>query len=110
MPAGFQFLNPEVGLWVTTAFTPEETLANRGSHYLTVVARMKLGVTLLQADADIKTIMRRIARDYPNQAGRLDAFVMPLREQLAGDPRRPLKVLFVAVRFCFLITSALTSP
>jgi len=106
MPAGFQFLNPEVGLWATTAFTPEEMLANRGSHYLTVVARMKPGVTLLQADADIKTVMRRIARDYPNQAGRLDAFVMPLREQLAGDARRPLMVLLVAVGFVLLIACA----
>jgi putative ABC transport system permease protein len=105
MPAGFQFLNPEVGLWVTTAFTPE-ILANRGGHYLTVVARMKPGVTLIQADADIKTIMRRIARDYPNQAGRLDAFVMPLRDQLAGDARRPLMVLLVAVGFVLLIACA----
>jgi len=102
MPAGFQFLNPEIGLWVTTAFTPE-ILANRGSHYLTVVARMKPGVTLQEANADVKTIMRRIARDHPNQAGRLDAFALPLRDQLAGDSRRPLMVLLVAVGFVLLI-------
>jgi putative ABC transport system permease protein len=102
MPAGFQFLNPEIGLWVTTTFTPE-ILANRGSHYLTVVARMKPGVTLQEANADVKTIMRRIARDYPNQAGRLDAFALPLRDQLAGDSRRPLMVLLVAVGFVLLI-------
>ncbi len=105
MPAGFQFLENYIGLWVTTAFTPED-LANRGSHYLNVVARMKQGVTLEQANADIKTIQQRISRDYPNQAGRLGAYVMPLREQLAGDVKRPLIVLLVAVGFVLLIACA----
>ncbi len=44
MPAGFQFLDSKVGMWVPMAFTPEE-LASRGRHYLTVVARLKPGVT-----------------------------------------------------------------
>jgi putative ABC transport system permease protein len=63
-PAGFQFLSKEVGLWVPAAFSPQE-LANRGGHYLTVVARMKPGVTLREAHADVAAITQRINRDHP---------------------------------------------
>ena len=40
MPAGFQFLNKDVGMWVPIAFTQQQA-ASRGSHYLQVVARLK---------------------------------------------------------------------
>ncbi|MBA2340751.1 MAG: ABC transporter permease, partial [Pyrinomonadaceae bacterium] len=50
MPAGFQFEAPDTGLWVPIAFTSEQ-LANRGWHYLEVVARLKPGVTMAQANA-----------------------------------------------------------
>ncbi len=105
MPAGFQFMESYIGLWVPIAFT-SETLGQRGGHYLTVFARMKPGVTLAQANADIQTIQQRIAHDHPNEAGRLGAYVMPLRDQLAGDVRRPLLVLLVAVGFVLLIACA----
>ncbi len=105
MPAGFQFMESRIGLWVPIAFTAER-LAQRSSHYLTVIARMKPGVTMAQANADVHTIQKRIAHDYPDEAGRLSAFVMPLRDQLAGDVRRPLLVLLVAVGFVLLIACA----
>lgn len=105
MPAGFQFLDSQIGLWVPMAFSSQE-LAQRGSHYLKVVARMKPGVMLAQANADIHTIQQRIAHDHPDEAGRISAFVMPLRDQLAGDVRRPLLMLLVAVGFVLLIACA----
>jgi putative ABC transport system permease protein len=105
MPAGFQLLDSHIGLWVPIAFTTEE-LAQRGSHYLYVVARMKPDVTLTQANAEIRTIQQRIAHDHPDEAGRISAYAMPLREQLAGDVRRPLLVLLVAVAFVLLIACA----
>src|SRR5262245_374514 len=104
-PTGFQFLKSEIDLWVPVRFTQQE-LANRGSHYLWVVGRMKPGVTLEQANADIKTVMSRIARDNPGNAGRIGAYVMSMRDQLAGDSRRPLIVLLVAVGFVLLIACA----
>jgi putative ABC transport system permease protein len=104
-PAGFQFLESEIGLWVPIRFTQQE-LANRGGHYLWVVGRMKPGVTLEQANADIKTVMSRIARDHQGNAGRIGAYVMSMRDQLAGDSRRPLIVLLVAVGFVLLIACA----
>jgi predicted permease len=105
MPAGFQFENPQVNLWVPIAFTPEE-LANRGSHYLEVVARLKRGVTVAEANADIKAITERIATAYPNDAQGLSAAVVPLHEQFAGDAKRSLVMLLVAVGFVLLIACA----
>lgn len=105
MPEGFQFLDPNVRLWVPLALSPEDW-ANRGGHYLTVVGRLKPGVTVEQADADVKAVMARISRDYPEQAAELGAYAMPLREQVSGRVRRPLLILVVAVAFVLLISCA----
>jgi predicted permease len=104
-PAGFQFLDSEVNVWVPEAFTAEE-LRNRGGHYLTVFARLKPGVSLSQANADIHTITARIAHDYPDEAGRLSGYIVPLRDELAGEIRRPLILLLGAVGFVLLIACA----
>src|SRR2546423_308903 len=108
MPRGFQlldFMGLEIRLWVPAKFS-QRTLTNRGSHYLQVVARMKPGVTLEQANNNIKTIPAQIAHDNPDQAARLDAFVLSLREDLTGESRRPLIVLLVPVAFVLLIAAA----
>jgi predicted permease len=107
MPAGFQFLEGYTRLWVPLALDAEE-MANRGGHYLAVVARMKPNVTLKQAQADINAVMARIAKDHPEETfdGKLLGIVLPLREQLAGDVRSSLIVLLVAVGFVLLIACA----
>lgn len=105
MPAGFQFLGKDTGLWVPIAFSPGQ-LANRNGHYLTVVARLKPGVTIAQAGADIAGISERLRRDYPQQNFGLGSQVISLREQLAGDVRLALIVLLVAVGFVLLIACA----
>jgi len=107
MPAGFQFLDNEVRLWVPLRLEPAD-LTNRGGHYLTVVARLKQDVNLTQAQADLSAIMVRIAKDYPNESfgGKLGAIVLPMREQLVGDVRGSLLVLLVAVAFVLLIACA----
>ena len=107
MPAGFQFIDPEVRMWIPLAFTPED-LANRNGHYLTVVARLKSGVTLASAQADMNAVMRRIALDHPAETinGQLGVLVIPLHDQLAGDSKKSLVVLLVAVAFVLLIACA----
>jgi predicted permease len=105
MPAGFQFIKDFINLWVPMGMTQRE-LADRNSHYLLVAGKMKPGVSLEQANSDIQTIQRRIARDYPNEAGEISAYVIPLREELAGDVDRPLIVLMAAVGFVLLIACA----
>ncbi|MEW6206897.1 MAG: ABC transporter permease [Acidobacteriota bacterium] len=105
MPAGFQFLNSYIRLWVPMAFTPQQ-LAQRSSHYLQVVGRMKQDVSLEQASAEIQSIQQGIGRDHPNEAGRISAYALSLHEQVAGDIRRPLLVLLVAVGFVLAVACA----
>lgn len=105
MPRGFELFDQDVHIWMPAAFTPRQ-LADRGDHYLQVIARMKPGVTLEQADTNIKTIMAQIVHDDPDNAERLGANVISLREELTGETRRPLIVLLVAVAFVLLIASA----
>ena len=107
MPAGFQFLDKEVRVWVPLALDKEEQ-ANRGGHYLSVVARLKHDVGVAKAQADMSALMANMAHDHPNEMfdGKLGAVVLPLREQLVGDSRKPLLVLLVAVAFVLLIACA----
>ncbi|HEY6327888.1 MAG TPA: ABC transporter permease [Blastocatellia bacterium] len=102
MPAGFQFLDHEIDLWVPKAFPPDE-LADRSSHYLNVVGRLKPGVSLQQAQADIQTITARIAHDHAKDAGALRANVFSMRQQLTGKIRPELLVLLAAVAMVLLI-------
>ena len=107
MPPDFQFMEPYVRLWVPLALDKEE-IANRGGHYLTVVARLKPGVNLSQAQSDVATMMSHIAKDHPNETfdGKLGSVVVPLQEELVGNSRGPLLVLLVAVGFVLLIACA----
>jgi putative ABC transport system permease protein len=103
MPPYFQFLGKD--LWVPLAFSPSD-LAERDSHYLSIVARLKQGVKLKQAQADLETITRRIVQDHPIDAYKLRAYLLPLREQLAGEVRPALIVLLLAVGCVLLIACA----
>ena len=105
MPAHFRFPAREDELWVPIAFTQEEA-ANRGRHYLQVLARMKPGVALEQAQAEMNTIATRLQQQYPNQNVDLGVAVTPLHEQLVGDIKPALLVLLGAVGFVLLIACA----
>ncbi|HEU4873605.1 MAG TPA: ABC transporter permease, partial [Pyrinomonadaceae bacterium] len=107
MPASFQFFEKDTRLWVPIALDQEDW-ANRGGHFLTVVARLKPGVSVSQAQADMNAIMHRIAIDHPayTMEGKLGAVVLPVRDQFVGDARGSLIVLLVAVAFVLLIACA----
>ncbi|HEU0176607.1 MAG TPA: ABC transporter permease [Blastocatellia bacterium] len=107
MPAEFQFMNSYIALYVPMAHG-QEMWADRRSHDLNVVARMKRGVGLQQARADIQTITQRIALQHPHESfdGRLGSVTLPLHEQLAGESGRQLIVLLAAVGLVLLIACA----
>jgi putative ABC transport system permease protein len=104
MPPGFQFPSRDDELWVPIAHSPQEA-ANRGRHYLQVIARMKPGVTLQQAQTEMNTIAVRLQQQYPQNAD-LGAAVVPLHEHVAGDIKPALLVLLGAVGFVLLIACA----
>jgi putative ABC transport system permease protein len=104
MPASFA--KPESALlWVPLVWTAQEK-AVRGEHSMAAVARLKPGVTVQQAQAQLDGIAARIAEQYPADSAGWGAAVVPLREETVGDVRRPLLMLFGAVVFVLLIACA----
>ncbi|MBI3666859.1 MAG: ABC transporter permease [Acidobacteria bacterium] len=103
MPAGFQFPPDRfarVELWV-----PLEPDRDRGHGFLEVLARLKPGVTVAQARAEMETIARRLEQEYPANAG-LGVNLVPLNEQVVGNLRPALLVFLGAVGFVLLIACA----
>jgi predicted permease len=92
-------------VWVPLAF-PSEEAASRSAHYLEVIARMKPGVTLPKAQAEMDTIAARLAQQYPETNTRIGAVVRPLHEEIVGKMKSPLLILLGAVAFVLLIACA----
>ena len=92
-------------VWVPLAF-PAEEAAGRGDHFLKVIARLKLGVTLAQARSEMETIAARLAQEYPKYNMRAGAVVNPLQEEMVGDMKPALLILLGAVAFVLLIACA----
>ena len=108
MPAGFAYPSPETDLWTPMAFTSEQ-LADRGAHYLSVVARLRAGVTLAQANAGLEVLRERLARAYPDAskwAAIRRFFAEPLQDTYTQGARTGLIVLMAAVGCILLIACA----
>jgi putative ABC transport system permease protein len=105
MPQGFQFPDRPSELWVPIRLTKQQ-LANHGSHFLEVVARLKPGVSLETANANLATIAKELEREHPDDNQKIGAFAVPLREELARNMRVPILVLLGAVGFVLLIACA----
>jgi len=80
---------------------------DRGSHGFRVIARLKRGVTLAQAGADMDRFAAQLQREYPDSYGTGDKgwgmFLIPLKEDLIGELRPALLILLAAVAFVLLI-------
>ena len=102
MPAAFDWFLGREELWVPMAFTPERR-AMRSNHFLTVYGRLKDGVSVQQASAEMPVIIqRRIAR-WPDESKERTLHVRPVLEQFVGDYRERLFVLLAAVALVLLI-------
>jgi putative ABC transport system permease protein len=92
-------------VWVPLAF-PAEEAASRGSHFLEIIGRMKPGVALEQARAEMETIAARLAQQYPEHNTRIGSVVVPLHEEIVGNMKPALLILLGAVAFVLLIACA----
>jgi predicted permease len=104
MPRGFSFPSKTTDFWAPANFSREE-LASRGNHYLSVAARLKPGVSVEQAQAEMAVIAQRLEREYRENRN-VGAVVVPLKEQLVGDTRIALIVLLAAAGCVLLIACA----
>jgi predicted permease len=87
----------------------ESARANRGNEDFNIFARLKPGITIAQAQAEMDVIARRMKEQYPANYppdGGLTISVVPLLAQVVGDIGPALPVLFGAVGFVLLIACA----
>ena len=108
LPAGFKFPFDTVNakdFWAPLD-PADEMNTKRGVGYLRVIARLKPGVTLTQAQAEMDTIAARLAAQYPEHDEGHGLHLVATYEDVIGGVRRPLLVLLGAVGFVLLIACA----
>lgn len=105
MPRGFIFPDRTVQMWTPIGFSDAE-LVNHGSHYLHVIARLKAGVSLKSANADLSMVAQRLQKQFPDTNTKEGAFAVPLRDRLTGNSRLAALILLGAVGFVLLIACA----
>lgn len=106
MPTGFQFPDQDE-LWVPLAIDLAN-LEDRGSHGLEVVARLKPGATMPQAQTDLANIGATLEQRYPNSYGDSGFGLYPVTmlDEVVGNIRPALYILLGAVGFVLLIACA----
>jgi putative ABC transport system permease protein len=80
-------------------------MQSRGSFWLTIIGRLRAGVTRGTAQSDMDGIAARLERQYPRNEG-LGVRLVPMHEEIVGDVTRPLLILLGAVCFVLLIACA----
>ena len=108
LPPGWKFpVNVESSDYIS-ALEPlvASSVTQRGSSFLRIVGRIKPGLAMAQAHAEVRTISERLEKQYPDtNTGRLAALV-PLLEDIVGNVRPALLILLGAVALVLLIACA----
>ena len=108
MPPGFHFPSGSVQLWVPLRLDPGQQEDYWGFGWMPVVARLRPGATLAQAQGELRSMIARIVPmfPWPSPTWNADAVAVPLQEDLVRDVRRKLLVLQAAVGIVLLIACA----
>ena len=105
MPRGFTFPGTRTQIWTPVAFNAAER-ATRDTNFIDVVARLKPGVSVEQAQANMTAVAQHQAERYPQTNVGVGVKVVSLQEHMVGDVRPMLVVLLGAVAFVLLIACA----
>jgi putative ABC transport system permease protein len=105
MPQHFNFPRA-AGLWIPINFDIDPDMKLRKAHFMRPIGKLKEGVTIAQAQADIDVIARRLEEQYPESNTGWGLRLVSLREQLVGNTRPTLFILLGAVGFVLLIACA----
>src|SRR5256885_15201756 len=105
-PFGFGVAS-KVDVYIPMAFRPDETKNDaRGAHYINVVGRLKPGVTVTQAKAELDVIAAQLAVQYPDPQKGWGIFMMSLQDYTVRDVKPVLYTLLGAVGCVLLIACA----
>ena len=107
MPAAFRFplQGPATDIWIPLVQDPlfGGWMSRAGGHWLNVLGRLKPGVTLATAQAEMDALSANLAREFPDVNTGWTARLVPFQEELVGNVRPALLVLLGAVGLVLLI-------
>ncbi len=101
-PPGFQ-LSGEADVFTPLGQNSDPRMQNRRAHFIRVIARLRPGVGLAEAQAELSVIGGRLAKQYPESNAGLSLLARPLQQELVGDVRGTLWLLLSAVGLVLLI-------
>jgi putative ABC transport system permease protein len=105
MPPGFHFPSREIALWRPMPLRPDD-YEDRDNNYLHVLGRLRPGVSLEEAEAEMGVITARLEREYPKENEQTGAMLLPLRDYLPERSRLLLLGLCGAALCILLIACA----
>jgi putative ABC transport system permease protein len=110
MRSGFRAptLSRNQDIWIPLVDDPlfGTWMARRGGHWARVIGRLKPGVSMAQAEADMEAIAGRLGKDFPEENAGWTIRVQPLQKAMVGDVKPALLVLLGAVALVLLIACA----
>jgi putative ABC transport system permease protein len=108
MPEGFAFPAPTVDIWLPTLWpaTNRQQVWFRRAHWMRVVGRLKPGVSVDAANAEMQVLVRQLEKEYPATNTRMYGGMTPIHEWVVGNSKRPLLVLLSAAGVLLLIACA----
>lgn len=105
LPEGFRIPGGQPDLVAPLVFRPEDA-TDRSAAYLGGIGRLRPGVTLEQAEAELRPVAARLAKQFPGSNEGVTPSLMPLPERFTAPARTALLVLSGAVGFVLLIAAA----
>jgi putative ABC transport system permease protein len=108
MPSGTVSIGwqPRPDVWIPMRLDPAENYRETSGRYMQAVARLRPGINLQQAQADMSTIAARLAAEHPDFNRHWSVNLVPLAEQTVAQVRRPLMLLGGVVILVLLIACA----
>jgi len=104
MPVSFQFPDRDVDLWSPSP-ADAPYAQSREATWFTAIGRLRPGVSLLEARANLAAVQSNLGRQYPKTDGAISPLITPLKEATVGGVRRSLWLLFGSVSLLLLIAS-----
>ena len=107
MPRGFDYPS-NVEIWTPSAMAAS-AYSDFNNPYVRILGRLRPGITLAQAQKTLNDVEAQVAAAHPQTDSGNRVALVPLREQLDGDVRKPLLILMGAVGLVLLIACANTA-
>lgn len=103
LPPGFELLNPHADLWVPLVLRQTDVYRTTGARTLIALARMRHGVPLAEARAEMRTIARRLESAFPKMNAGWTVNLLSLKDEVVGDHRTALIALLCAAAALLMI-------